>query len=221
MQIVKLKKYYSSRLVLDIPELTFEKGKRYALIGANGSGKSTLLRILAGVITEYDGAVSVNTGSVGFMPQKPYAFGFSVRNNVELAVKDKRLAKKNARKALEITGLSHMLSQRGNALSGGETQRMAAARILADDRELILLDEPTAAMDIEGGEKIGLALLEYAENKGCTMVFSTHAPTEAAMLAQEVILLSNGRIAEQGSVQQVLYNPESEDARKFLSHWRL
>lgn len=221
LQIAQLKICFDSRTVLDIPELCFEKGKRYALIGANGSGKSTLLRIMAGIIGDYEGTVSVNTKSIGYMPQKPYAFGFSVMKNVRLAVSDKKTACENAKKALELVGLTHLRSSCGNRLSGGETQRMAAARIFAEAHELILLDEPTAAMDIEYSEKIAAALLEYAEETGCTMVFSTHSPREAAILAQEVILLDKGRIAEQGTAQQVLYDTRSEIGRSFLSHWRL
>jgi len=220
-EIRNLKVRYGGRTVLDIPELTLEKGVRYALIGPNGSGKTTLLRILAGVIKPGEGNAKVLTNSIGYMPQKPYAFGFSVSRNVELAIRNKEGANAQALEALEKVGLSSMAARKGDRLSGGETQRMAFARILAEPRELILLDEPTAAADIEGSVRMELALFEYIRDTGCSFLFSTHMPSQAAAIAQKIIMMEGGRISELGDSEQVLYNPSSESARLFLSHWRL
>jgi len=104
---------------------------------------------------------------------------------------------------------------------GDKAERMAFARILADPRELILLDEPTAAADIEGTVQMEQALDEYVRETGCTLLFTTHMPSQAAALAQEIILLEGGRIAEKGLTEQVLNSPVNERARLFLSHWRL
>ena len=221
VEIRNLKVRYGDRIVLDIPELKLEKGIRYALIGPNGSGKTTLLRVLAGVITPDEGSVKVFTNSLGYMPQKPYAFGFSVSRNVELAVRNKKCANVQALDALEKVGLSSMAAQKGDRLSGGETQRMAFARILAEPRDLILLDEPTAAADIEGSLRMEQSLSGYICDTGCSFLFSTHMPSQAAALSQKIIMMENGRISELGDTEQVLYTPRSESARLFLSHWRL
>ena len=87
-EISDLKKYYGDRLVLDIPRLTFTPARRYALIGTNGSGKTTLLRILAGILPPDEGEVIINSRTSGYMPQKPYAFNYSVLKNVSMAVKN-------------------------------------------------------------------------------------------------------------------------------------
>lgn len=220
-EIRGLKKYYGDKLVLDIPELTIEEGTRYAVIGPNGSGKSTLLRILAGIIAPDEGSINVLTDSMGYMPQKPYAFGLSVLRNVELAVKDKKKKRASALAALEEVGLDGMSLQKGDRLSGGETQKMAFARILSDPRKFLLLDEPTAAADIESSVNMEIALEKYLRETGCTLLFTTHMPSQAAALAQEVLMLEKGRITERGKAGQMLYDPQSESARLFLSHWRL
>lgn len=220
-EIHNLKKYYSGKAVLDISELYLEKGTSYAVIGPNGSGKTTLLRILAGILQPDEGSVHIMTNSIGYMPQKPYAFSFSVRRNVRLAVQDKKDADSKALRALEKVGLGSMAECRGDRLSGGETQRMAFARILSDFRELILLDEPTSAADIEGTVKMEEALSEYVRETGCTLLFTTHMPSQAAALAQKVIFIENGQIAEIGEAKQVLFSPVSKSAGLFLSHWRL
>lgn len=221
VEMRSLKKYYGGRAVLDIPELVLERGKRYAFIGPNGSGKTTLLRILAGVIAPDEGEARVIAESVGYMPQKPYAFGFSVRRNVELANRDGKTARTASEAALEKVGLSHLARQKGDRLSGGETQRMAFARILAQKHELALMDEPTAATDIQAGIKMENALDEYLRETGCTLIFTTHAPSQAASMADEVFILEDGKIVEHGEAKQVLYEPRSESAKLFLSNWRL
>lgn len=220
-EIHDLKKYYGGALALDIPELCIGEGERLAIIGANGSGKTTLLRILAGVLPFDEGEVLVRTDSVGYMPQKPYAFGYTVRKNVELAVRDKTQRAARAEDALQKVGLSALSEHRGSDLSGGESQRMAFARMLAMEARLLLMDEPTAAADIEAGELLERTLEDYLRASGASIVFSTHVPSQALKLAENIILLDGGKIAERGTAERVLHSPESESARRFLSHWRL
>lgn len=220
-EIYNLKKYYGDRPVLDVPELCIGEGERWAVIGANGSGKTTLLRILAGTLNFDEGEVRVRAETVGYMPQKPYAFGYTVKKNVELAVKDKTLKAAKALDALKRVGLEELAEHRGNTLSGGESQRMAFARILAMEPSLLLMDEPTAAADIEAGDLLESALEDYLSASGATVIFSTHMPSEALRLSDKVILLVEGKIAEIGETERVLNSPECESAKRFLSHWRL
>jgi ABC-type sulfate/molybdate transport systems ATPase subunit len=126
-----------------------------------------------------------------------------------------------AKKALERVGMENFLSARGDTLSGGETQRMALARMLACPRELVLLDEPTSAADIAGIDRIESALLEYRRECGCTLIFSTHAPSQAMRLADEILFLEHGVIVEHGPSERVLHAPESAQVQAFLKHWRI
>jgi len=210
------------RVILDIPLLEFEEGKRYGLIGENGSGKTTLLRVLAGTLKPTQGEVTPqHLDDFGYMPQSPYAFSFSVLRNVEIALENTPDRREKAARALEAVGMQNFLGARGNKLSGGEAQRMAVARMIARPRKLLLLDEPTSSTDIRGTDSIENTLLDYARNSGCTLIFSTHSPAQALRLAQEVIFLHQGKILEKGPALEVLENPQTESARLFLQHWRI
>lgn len=216
-------KRYGDRIVLNVPALTLCDGGRYALIGENGSGKSTLLRILAGEIRQDAGKVVTDfeRDAAAYLPQSPYAFDLTVLDNVTVALAGVRDRKRLAAEALYKVGLEAYLHARGNRLSGGETQRMMLARMIAQPHKLLLLDEPTSATDISAEEGIERALLDYAEEMGCTIVFSSHAPGQALRLATDVLVLDGGEIVESGAAEQVLKRPENPRARAFLQHWRI
>ncbi len=222
--LAEVKKYYGARCALDIPALTIMPGERLALIGPNGAGKSTLLRLIAGVIQPEEGVVRLDgiaRGEIGYLPQKPYGFDLSVLKNVELALDGENDVKARALDALERVGLKHLAKARGSRLSGGETQRMALARIIAKKRKLLLLDEPTAGADIRAVDRLERALEAYLDESGCALVFSSHAPAQAQRLSTRTIALDGGVISEQGETDQVLKNPQSEATRLFLRHWNL
>ncbi len=219
-----VKKYYGERLALDVPALTLETGGRYALIGPNGSGKTTLLRILAGTLKPDTGTIAfggVKKSEIGYMPQKPYAFDLSVLKNVMLPLRSEPDAKRKALLALERVGLSHLKSARGSRLSGGEAQRMALARLIVKPHALLLLDEPTASADISANDSMERALLDYAKETGCTLVFSSHAPSQALRLGTRVVALADGRIGETGPAADVLKAPQAGSTKAFLAHWRI
>lgn len=221
-RIKDLTKRYGDRTVLKIDDLLLERGRRYALIGANGSGKSTLLRIAAGTLEPSEGNIDTKAISIGYMPQKPYIFGFTVFKNVAMAASANASGDVEARalSALEAVDMQDFKDEYGESLSGGEAQRVAFARILAGDHDLLLLDEPTSAMDIEGTAFIGTLIDYYCEKTGCTVVFTTHAPSQALGIADDLIFLHKGSIAETGPCEEVLKHPKSEPAQKFLSYWK-
>ena len=236
-----LKKAYGERCVLDIEELTFEPAHAYALIGANGSGKSTLLRMLAGSSPlnagtfEFfaaapsgraaSGGSEEYEASVGYMPQKSYVFGFSVFKNVALALDglglDKDEQAERVNRALEAVGILEMSGSRGYGLSGGEAQRVALARMIVRPHDVLLLDEPTASMDVTGTLKVESVLQSYIEETGCLLIVATHAPSQARRISDRAIMLSDGRIVESGATADVLDNPQSDAGREFLSYWKV
>ena len=140
LKVHELRKQYDDRVVLDVDDLALESGRCYALVGPNGSGKSTFLKMLAGVEDQTSGFVDVEGDvprsalSVGYMPQKSYVFGFSVFKNVAMALAGSSLPKDEARervmRALEEVGMTAFADKRGSGLSGGESQRVALARML-------------------------------------------------------------------------------------------
>ena len=224
IELVKLQKRYGAHVALHLPSLSVFEGELLAIIGPNGSGKSTLLRLLSGVIEPDAGTIrmdAVHRGDVGYLPQQPYAFDLSVLRNVELALEGEQAKTKRASEALERVGLLHLAKARANRLSGGETQRMAIARVLAQPRKLLLLDEPTASADIQAIDQIERAIRDYAEKTRCTVIFSTHMPSQAMRLSNRVLALDSGTIGELGETRQVLQEPQAESTQAFLKNWKL
>lgn len=229
IQIEGLQKRYGDRTVLDVDSLSLESGLSYALVGPNGSGKSTLIRMLSGVEAASAGCVDVKGDAtreslaVGYMPQKSYVFGFSVFRNVALALEGSARAREEVdarvREALEEVGMAGMADSRGSGLSGGEAQRVALARMLVQDLDVLLLDEPTASMDIAGTMLVEEALRAYRERTGCLVLTATHAPSQARRISERAVMLSAGRVVENGATDAVLTCPESDAGREFLSYW--
>lgn len=217
IRLTGIQKTYGDTTVLDIPELHIAAGGMHALIGPNGCGKSTLLRIVAGVL-QADAGECLLSSEAMYLPQRPYGFRRSVLKNVTLALEGED-AEVRAKAALAKVGLSDMLDKRGDKLSGGETQRMAFARLIADAHDLILLDEPTSATDIAGSDAMESALTDYVRETGATVLFSTHALSQAMRLAQDVIVLTKGQVVERGCPQEVLKNPQHPATQEFLAHW--
>ncbi|MBQ7541251.1 MAG: ATP-binding cassette domain-containing protein [Clostridia bacterium] len=190
IELRNVKKIYKDRTVLDVPALCIQDGGSVALAGANGSGKTTLLRILARVLRADSGTITA-PDDVLYLPQRPYAFRGSVLDNVLIGAKDRR------EQALALIGnmeLSALADKQAQSLSGGEMQKMALCRLLIRPCALLLLDEPTAALDTEGTELVCRALAQYKARTDCTVVFSTHTPQLTEKAADRLIQLRDGRI---------------------------
>lgn len=209
------------RLILDVPSLQFERGKRYGIIGENGSGKTTLLRVLMGIVQPNSGSINGLTldHKVGYLPQSPYAFSVSVLRNISMTLEDMQSPDGLALDALKKVGLGSLINSRGNTLSGGERQRLGLARVLAVPKEVLLLDEPTSATDIRGTDIVEDLLQEWFEKTKGLLIFTTHAPAQALRMADEVIFLEDGKVVETGSPQNLFNNPQEPKTRAFLSHW--
>lgn len=225
VEMRSLEKRYADRVVLHLDRLELCPGRSYALIGPNGAGKSTFLRIVAGRLAPTAGTVISRAASVGYMPQKGYVFGFSVRKNVSLAVEAAGFAgserDRRVEAALEVVGMREFARAKGSELSGGEAQRVALARMVAVPHDLLLLDEPTASMDVRGTRLAEQALADYAADAHCAVVVSTHAPSQALRIAQEGIMLCDGAVVESGPIEDVVRAPKSDQGREFLAYWAM
>ena len=206
IELRDIKKTYKDRTVLDVPELCIQDGESVALAGANGSGKTTLLRILARVLRADSGTNSA-PADVRYLPQHPYAFRGSVLDNVLIGAKNQREQAKELLESLELRALADKQAQ---SLSGGELQKMALCRVLIRPCALLLLDEPTAALDARGTELVRDVLARYKAQTNCTVVFSTHAPQLAAQAADRLILLRDGRIDADGGTRESPGAPDAE-----------
>ncbi|MCR5485034.1 MAG: ABC transporter ATP-binding protein [Clostridiales bacterium] len=212
IELLNVKKIYGDRTVLDIPKLSFFEGEAVALAGMNGSGKTTLLRIMANVLKPDSGSVTA-PDNILYLPQKPYAFRGSVIENILIGAKAQ---KEKAQELLFKAGLSALSDKPAKSLSGGEWQKAALCRILIRPCKLLLLDEPTAALDAKGTELVSGILKEYKENTGCTLIFSTHSPSLALSAADRLILLRDGKTEADGKIRKDVDKPETEWENLFL-----
>lgn len=220
IKVLNLKKQYGDRTVLEIPELTVKKGETVVVVGPNGSGKSTLLRILAGVISKTDGEISVD-GDIYYLPQQSIPFSKSVKENIIFSAKDNNAIAERCDAVLSALALSPLANKKAQKLSGGECQRLALGRIIINKGDFLLLDEPTSAVDIEGTEIIENVIKRYKQETGCGILMTTHSPKQAKNLADRVIMLNEGQIAEQGIPNELLLNPKTDWGKKFIDMWKI
>lgn len=215
MILQNLSKSYDGRIVLDVGSLELENGKIYAVIGANGSGKSTMAKIAAGIIDPDGAKPEKNKLQTGYMPQKSFAFRMSLRKNMRINGGDAE-REEALLKALKI---EHLADAGAKRLSGGETARMALARLLMRDYELIVLDEPCSAMDIESTLLAEKLIRDYRDRTGCAVLIVTHSISQAERIADEVLFLSDGKLIERGSPENLINDPESEITRRFIEFY--
>ena len=200
------KRYGSARggvLALDRVSLTIRPGEFVCLVGASGCGKSTLLNLAAGLDAPSAGIVDVD-GRTALMFQEAALFPWlTVARNVDLALRLQNVPKRDrtARVAqlLEVVQLGAFADKRPHELSGGMRQRVALARALAQDADVLLMDEPFGALDAMTRDVLHDELERIWEGSGTTVVFVTHNVREAARLADRIVLLTSrpGRVARE------------------------
>ena len=210
-KLKNLKRSYGEKIVFEGVNLTFEKGKIYALVGENGSGKTTLLETIAGFEPPQAGTISLAGQKISFCLQKPHLFSSSVESNIAYGLKIKKhspdaksvgsLNKKGTdtfsigtkvNQIASLLGISHLLNKKANQLSGGEAQKVALARTFVLEKPLVLLDEPTANLDEESILVFEKLLIESKAKKS-TIILATHQLDLAYRLADEVIKIEDGQ----------------------------
>jgi iron complex transport system ATP-binding protein len=214
-----------ARPVVDGVSLSVSRGTIVGLLGPNGSGKTTLLRLLSGTLIPDDGRVLLDGQAIAGMsrrdlarriavvPQEthsafdysaleivmmgryPHLGAFELEGASDLAI---------ARRAMADTGTASFEDRRFAALSGGEKQRVVIAGALAQGSDVLLLDEPTASLDVGFQFEIAALLSRLNRDRGTTMVVSTHDLNLAATLCTELVLLKEGRVIAQGPTDAVL-----------------
>jgi ABC-type multidrug transport system ATPase subunit len=217
MKTTAFEKSYGRKTVLRCPALELPEGQVTAVIGANGSGKSTLARVLAGIERADGGSRALSSVRAGYLPQKPYAFRMSTARNIALNGAD---AQRQAQLMDDLL-LTPLAKQRAKRLSGGETQKMALARLLMGQYDLLILDEPTAAMDMESTLVSERLILEAVRRTGCAALLITHSVQQARRCADRALFLHGGAVKEQGDAKTLLHTPHSEETKRFLAFYGL
>ena len=215
MKIAAFSKTYEGKKVLDFPGMELDAGKIYAVIGANGSGKSTFAKILSGILAADKKGKHVSGGTIGYMPQKNYAYRMRTKSNILLNGKDE----KRANALMDAIQIRHLENKRADKLSGGETARMALARLMMKRYDLVLLDEPTAAMDMETTLLSEKLIENYVHETTCSLILVTHSLQQARRIADEVWYFHKGELLEAGDMEQVLNNPKEAQTKQFLEFY--
>jgi tungstate transport system ATP-binding protein len=234
IEVLGLSHSYGEREVLQDLNLSIGKGEVFALIGPTGAGKTTLLRIInllevpgEGEIY-FDGKCIPRSGKqrleirrrMSFIHQKPQVFNLSVYDNVACGLKW-RGEKKNkiAEKVdhiLEMVGLEGYKNRNARTLSGGEAQRVALARSLVLEPEILLLDEPTANLDPVSTAKIEQLISYIARQRNTTMIMATHDMSQGQQLAGRIGVLLDGRLVQTGNATDIFRLPQNKEVAHFV-----
>lgn len=223
MDIHAFSKTYQNRTVLKFPDFSFKPGTIYAVIGANGCGKSTLAKVLSGTIPSDQPQQNVISPdfSIGYLPQKPYAFHMSLLQNIIInASGDHAEAIQRAKSLLSELSLLHLSNKKAVSLSGGETARMALARLLMKDYSILILDEPCAAMDIASTLQAEILIRDYCKRTDSVVLLITHSLGQAIRMSDEVLFFSEGELLEYGASETVLQHPSREETLQYLNFYR-
>ena len=227
-EIRGITKVYGQRSVLDIPELDFERGAIYALLGPNGSGKTTLLEILSLLLPPTTGNIRYLGKGIDFsannltalrreivmVPQNPVLFTTSVYKNVEFGLRIRNIPRDERDNIIEanldLVGMGRFRDAEAHKLSGGETQRVAIARALTCSPNVIFFDEPTSNVDVENQLAIERIMTEINARKGISVIFTSHNLTQASKIAHRVVSLHEGQKA--ASVFENIFSGEMIDS---------
>ncbi len=228
------KQFGAFRALRDV-DLTIRSGELIALLGPSGSGKTTLLRIIAGLDYADTGAVSFGGVDMAGTPLRERQIGFvfqhyalfkhmTVRENVSFGLSvlprgkrpQKWLIADRADELLELVQLADLGDRYPHQLSGGQRQRVALARALAIEPKVLLLDEPFGALDAKVRKELRQWLRELHLQTGVTTIFVTHDQEEALELADRVVIMEKGTIAQVDTVDRVYEHPASPFVFDFM-----
>ena len=231
IRVENASKHFGDFKALDDVSIDVPDGSLTALLGPSGSGKSTLLRLIAGLETADAGRVFLNgedvTGTsvqnrgIGFVFQHYAAFKhMTVRENIAFGLKIRKTPRDQIRervksliKLVQLGGMAHRYPSQ---LSGGQRQRMALARALAAEPKLLLLDEPFGALDARVRKELREWLRNLHEDVGVTTIFVTHDQEEAMEVAEQIVVMNEGRIEQVGTPDELYDQPKTEFVMNFV-----
>lgn len=231
VELKNINKNFGDYKASDNVNFGVEKGKLIGLLGPSGSGKTTILRMIAGLETPDSGDIIIDGVRVNDLAASKRGIGFVFQNyalfrymtvydNIAFGLRVQKADKKNiderVRELIKLIGLEGLEKRYPSQLSGGQRQRVAFARALAPNPQLLLLDEPFAAIDAKVRKELRSWLREMIEKLGVTSIFVTHDQDEAIEVADEIIITNKGRIEQTGTPIEIYHNPKTAFTASFF-----
>lgn len=238
LQISGLTKSYDGGRTHALSDVSFDldEGKSLAVLGPSGCGKSTLLRLIAGLETSDGGEAAMNGESLNDVPPHRRGFGLmhqdlalfphlNVRDNIAFGLHSQRweaeTIERRVYELLELMRIEPLADRSVDAISGGEQQRVALARSLAPRPRLLMLDEPLGALDRRLREELAQEIRHIRDHEGVTLIYVTHDHDEAFAVADDILVLEQGRAVQHGPPEDVWLNPATPFVARFLGHENL
>jgi len=231
LRLEGLRQRFGDHDVLRGIDLDIERGEFIALLGASGCGKTTLLRLIAGLDAPTDGHIHLDGRDVTALDpaQRMLSMVFqsyalfphlSVADNIVFGLRARKVARdEQARRlqhAAELLGLSALLARKPGALSGGQKQRVALARAIVSQHPLCLMDEPLSNLDAQLRAEMRAELRKLQQQLGLTVVYVTHDQVEAMSMADRIVLMHQGQIAQVGTPAQLYDQPATPVVARFI-----
>jgi sulfate transport system ATP-binding protein len=236
VELKNISKNFGDFKASDNVNLEIEQGKLIGLLGPSGSGKTTILRMIAGLETPDEGDIIINGVKVNDIEPGRRGIGFVFQNyalfrhmtvyeNIAFGLKVQKAKKEDIHKKvtelIELIGLKGLDTRYPGQLSGGQKQRVAFARALAPNPQLLLLDEPFAAIDAKVRKELRRWLRETISKLGITSIFVTHDQEEAVEVADEIIITNKGQLEQKGTPIEIYKNPKTPFVAQFIGESNL
>lgn len=231
VEVRDLNKHFGSFHAVKNVSFEIEKGHLIGLLGPSGGGKTSILRMLAGLETPDSGEIRFHGETVTDIPPQERGIGFvfqsyalfkhmTVFDNIAFGLKVKKAPKAKIKdkvmELVELTGLGGFEQRYPHQLSGGQRQRVAFARALAPEPQLLLLDEPFAAIDAKIRQELRSWLRELIERVGITSIFVTHDQDEAIEVADEIMIINQGQVEQKGTPWDIYKEPKTPFVASFI-----
>jgi len=221
------KKTVGKRTILDVYDLFFPDASIVMVIGPNGAGKTTLLQTISNIDQassrdiSYDDHKQILLSQVNHMVQHSYLFDLSVEENLQWGGRGLPDLDTRIEKLIDRLELTSLRKEKCRNLSGGEAQKVAFARTILSEKPLIILDEPTSAMDVAATKRCEELILELNKEKGINFIMTTHNPSQAFRIGSHILIMDQGKVVEAGSPEHFLHEPLDPIAQAYLENWRL
>ena len=231
IEVKGVSKFFGEKTALDNINLSIKMGEFVTILGPSGGGKTTLLRLIAGFQTASEGVIRIAGEEITQTPphKRPVNTVFqkyalfphlNVYDNIAFGLKLKKMPKdtvlKKVKAALKMVGMTDYEYRDVNSLSGGQQQRVAIARAIVNEPEVLLLDEPLAALDLKMRKDMQMELKEMHKTLGITFVYVTHDQEEALTLSDTIVVMSEGRIQQIGTPTDIYNEPINSFVADFI-----